>query len=144
MAATPTSAEVLDIRADLETYLQTNSEGAKTIDDYTARALAQVIRDLEDTRNILWSRIYVDPDYLGDGRNEDRSKQMISLLAIAYVFEDYFLRTAGDTYWYDVYLHYFKVYNDLLKKAKLDVDVDDSGTITEDEEGRSGQSFMVR
>ena len=145
MAATPTDAQVLGIRVDLETYLVDTA----TISDYSARALAQLKRDLEDTRGIKWAQVYVEPSYLDNtdntGTNDDRCKYMIALLAVAYVFEDYAIMTEGTgTHWWDLYLAYRSDYDTTMKRAKLDVDIDDSGTIEEGEEGRSAQAFMVR
>jgi hypothetical protein len=57
MGATPTRAELLTVRSDLEGYLPSS----RTIDNYIDEALAQVKRDLEDRRGILWKRLYPEP-----------------------------------------------------------------------------------
>jgi len=144
MAEKPTIEQVLAIRGDLQKFILP----PKTFDDYTTRALGQLKRDLDDKRGILWSRIYTSGAYLDNtdstGRNEDRCHHMIGLLAVAYAFEDYALQGAAGSQWWDLYLAYRADYDELLKTAKLDVDADDSGSISSGEENVTGQRFLSK
>ena len=146
MAENPTSAEILKLRRDLQDYVTAIGNGS-TIDLYADEANAQIKRDLRDSHGIEWSQVYDDPDYLldSDGRanNDDRIKNMIAMLAIAYVFRDYSI-AVSDSQWFDLYLFYRDEYKTALAQAKLDVDSNDDGTISEGEEQQTTQSFTVR
>lgn len=141
--AVPTDNEVTAIRADIANFLT----GSKTITNYAASALADFKLDLEDKRNILWTRIFdttndlyfVDTD--DNTRNDDKCINMLSNLTISLIFRDFAIANE-DSQWMDLANYFRAEYDDRLKIAKLDVDLDDSGGISEAEERKSGQSFM--
>lgn len=146
MAEIPTTTQVLEIRSDIQDRLS----GALTLDDYIDQAFAQAKRDVEDKKGILWSRIYDstagayfdNPD--GTGRNDDRLKHAIAILAIAYVFRDYSINTRDDGLWWGLYEAYKADYDNMVDVMVLDVDTDDSGTIDESEESQKPQVFLQR
>ena len=146
MAELPTAAELKAVRSDLDQFV---GEGL-SLDDQMAQALLYVKRQLEDVRGILWSKVYDSDDdkYFDDadstGRNRDRLTTAISNMTAAYVFKDYAV-TAGDgSRWWELYLAYRADADALIKNAKLDVDRDESGDITDDETGELGQTFTSR
>lgn len=138
MAATPTASEIAALRSNLP------FPAGKTADSYIALAFAQLKRDLEDRRGIEWAQVYVNDAYLGDGRNEDRCKHLMSLLTIALTYQDYAIETSTGGNWWELYLAYRADYDEALKTAKLDVDTDGDGAIDTDESARSGQTFLRR
>lgn len=142
----PTDTEVLEIRPDLVDFLQQEDDIATV----TAKALKQVKIDLEDKRGILWNRVW-DADnskyFVGSDdytRNDDKIVRMISLKAIAMVFRDYAINMGADSQWFQVSAEYGGDYMELLNTAKLDIDADDSGTITVEEDAETGQRFLKR
>lgn len=148
MAENPASSAILALRRDLNNITAQIDNGG-TIDTYAGQANAQVKRDLRDVHDIKWSQVYdsdneiyfVDTD--GEANNDDRIKNMIALLCISYVFRDYSIAVAENA-WFELHLHYMEQYQSAMNQARLDVDLDDSGEISEDEERQTTQSFMVR
>jgi hypothetical protein len=145
--AVPTTDEVKALRADIENYLVEE----KIVSDYTASALAQYKLDLYNKRGIKFSQIFDTTNDLyfvntdDEDWNDQNSINLIGTLTISLVFQDFAIaRAAEDSQWMDLSVMYRADYDDALKIAKLDVDINDDGTITEDEEGRSGQTFFVR
>lgn len=147
MAENPTDAQILALRRDLQDYVDAIGNSA-TIALYADEANAQFKRDLKDSHGIKFSQIYVDPDYLtdsnGDANNDDRCKNLIALLTIAYVFRDYAIATNGDHSWFDLYQFYEVKYTSAFTKVRLDVDTNEDGEITEGEDAQTQQTFLVR
>ena len=146
MAETPTAAELKAIRSDLDSY---TGDGLK-LSDHVAEALKYVKRQLEDVRGILWTQVY-DSDnavYYDDedanGRNDDRLKNAIGNMTAAYVFKDYAVTAGEGSKWWELYLAFRADADNVIKYAKLDVDLDESGDISTGEEAQAGQSFMTR
>jgi len=145
--AVPTIEEVAALRADIENFL---SDG-KAIPDYTEAALAQFKLDLYNKRAIKFSSIYDTTNDLyfvntdDEGWNDLSAISMIGNLTIALVFRDFAINAGeSESQWWDLHTYYRAEYDDTLKIAKLDVDLDGDGAIDEDEEGRGGQTFFVR
>jgi len=154
MAESPTREQVLIERPDIAKYIEGN-EANLDLDDYIAKALAQVKRDVEDVKGIKWARIYNSaddaptyPDYFLDAddeaHNKDRVHNLIILLTVAYSFKDYAISMTDEAVWNSMYLGYKSDYDRALDEVKLSVDWNDSGAITEDEEKQTTQNFMVR
>ena len=149
MAESPTSAQVLVERPDLQSFIDGN-EANLTIDDYIAKALAQVKRDIEDVKGIKWSRIYnsVTSDYFLDeddiAHNQDRMINIVTILTVAYVFKDYAIRRDDTGAWNSMYLAFREDYDKAVQDVKLSVDWDDSGAIVEGEEDNTTQPFLGR
>lgn len=141
--AVPTTEEVTTYRVDIANYL-TNS---KTVDNYTAQALAQFKLDLDNKRSIRFVQIFDTTEDLyfvntnDETRNDDNAMNLLSNLTISMIFRDFAI-SENDSQWMDLSTFYRAEYDDTLKVAKLDVDADDSGGITADEEGRISQTFM--
>jgi hypothetical protein len=147
--APPTTAEVQAIRGDVENYLT----GTYTLADYTAAALAQFKLDCEDKRGFKFSQVFstTDDAYLVDTSSDTRNlrkirQDLLCYLTVSKVFRDYAIATAEETdsRWWDLSNEYESRYEDRLKIARLDIDVDEDGSISEGEEQTSGQKFMVR
>ncbi|OQY16382.1 MAG: hypothetical protein B6I36_10325 [Desulfobacteraceae bacterium 4572_35.1] len=143
--AYPTSDELLAYRTDLSNYLASG----QSLDNVMATALLEVKRYLEDKRNVMWAMVF---DTIGDaywdnedstGRNKDRIQKAIILYTIAIIFRDYSI-TVGDGAWWELYLSYRADAENTLKDARLDVDRDESGDISNSEAETLGQSFMIR
>jgi hypothetical protein len=154
MAESPTREQVLIERPDVDTYVEGNGANL-TLDDYVAKALAQVKRDVEDVKGIKWSRLYNSaddaptyPDYFLDAddeaHNKDRIHNLIILLTVAKVFEDYAINRNEDGIINSAYTAYMTRYDRSLDEVKLSVDWNDSGAITEDEEEQTTQIFIGR
>ena len=144
--ALPSTASITTVRNDIADYLPTGV----TVDDFAALALLDVKRRLEDKRDILWTWVYdtTEDEYFDNtdstGRNEDRLQQVIRLLTIAYIFKDYSIKVPADGLWWALFEDFEKRAFDMLMDAKLDVDRDESGAITEGEESELGQVFLTR
>ena len=149
MAESPTRDQVLIERSDVETYVEDNPANL-SLDDYIAKSLAQVKRDVEDVKGIKWSRIYdtANSIYFKDvddeAHNKDRVHNLIILLTVAYVFKDYAINRTDEGVWNSMYMSYRGDYDRSLDEVKLSVDWNDSGAITEDEEEQTTQVFMGR
>ncbi len=143
--AVPTKEELLIVRGDLDDY-----KGDRTLDSYITDSFAECKRILEDERSVVWSRVFdTDTDAYWDnsdatGRNEDRIKNAISHMAAALIFWDYSVRQELEESWTSLASYHEQKAMDRLLKSTLDIDRDDSGTISTDEEGDSGQVFLVR
>jgi len=144
--ALPSEASITTIRNDIADYLATGVD----IADYGALALAEVKRYLEDRRDIMWVMVF---DTTGDaywdnddstGRNQDRIQQVLRLLTIAYIFKDYSIKVPADGLWWALFEDFETRALDLLQNARLDVDRDESGEISSDEESEDGQIFLRR
>jgi len=142
----PTDAEILEIRPDLLDYLSSESD----LQAEAVRAIKQVKIDLEDQRGVLWSRVF-DADtglYLtsSDGltRNDEKIPRMIAIYVVYMVFRDYAINMGGESQWFVVANEFLVDYEKLMLHGKLDIDYDDSGAITEDEDAETGQTFMRR
>ena len=147
---TPTSAEIVIEYAKVEQYISTEV----TIDDYIDRGLADVKRYLLNTRGVQWSMVF-DSDtaeYLtdtdGNANNDDQLKKAISLMTIAAVYKDNAQRAnvqqSNDSFFWGLYSEFRSEAETLLDVAKLDIDTDESGTITEGEERTTSQVFFSR
>jgi hypothetical protein len=147
MAESPTSEQVRAERPDIQNYIDGNDANLD-IDDYIARALAQVKRDIEDKKGIKWSMVYngTTLDYFLDeddeAHNKDRLHNAIVLLAAAYVFKDYAITRTDDGVWNSMYLSYRSDYDRAIEEMKLSVDWDESGAISEGEEENTTQVFL--
>ena len=146
--APPTEAEVLLIRNDLMDLIA--SIAGRTLDSYIVDSLAECKRILEDDRGILWTQVY---DTTGDayldnsdstGRNEDRIKNAMSHMAAAMVFRDYSIKFEEAESWTMLAEYHEQKAIDRLTKSKLDIDIDESGAIDDDEEMLLGQVFFVK
>jgi hypothetical protein len=142
----PTDDEILEIRSDIVAFLPEGDD----LQTAAGKALNKVKIELEDKRGVLWSQVW-DADntkyFVGaDGvtRNEDKLPYMIALKTVSRVFRDYAIKMGDDSEWKAVGLVYEDEYEDMLLTAKLDEDLDDSGTISDDETGRTGQVFLRR
>ncbi len=143
--AVPTQVEIQAVRADLDNYISTNL----VLSHYTASALSQFKMDLEDKRGIKFGQIFdttndlyfLDTD--DEARNDDKCIHMLCLLTISKVFRDYAIGKE-DSQWWDLANDYEIRYDERLKITQLDIDLDESGAISEDEEQTSGQKFMVK
>jgi hypothetical protein len=149
MAESPTRDQILVERPDVQEYVEDNRANLD-IDDYIAKALAQVKRDIQDVKGIKWSRIYdatnliyfLDED--GEAHNKDRVHNLIILLTVAYIFKDYAISRQDDGMWNSMYMGYRADYDRAMDEVKLSVDWDDSGAITECEEEQTTQVFLGR
>jgi hypothetical protein len=144
----PTDDEILEIRSDLvDGNFLADGDDLQTA---AGKALNKVKIDLEDKRGVLWSQVwdannskyFVGAD--GVTRNDDKIPRMISLKTVRDVFRDYAIQMGADSQWWVVSEEYEKDYQDMLLTAKLDEDLDDSGSISDDETGRTGQVFLRR
>ncbi len=147
--APPTDAEVKDIRIDIEDYLI----APQTTLLYAARALSQFKNDIEDKRGIKFTQVFdgTNDEYFSDTDDYTRNlnkirKDMLSNLSVALIFRDYSLNMQedGDGRWFHTHLFYLTQYEDAIKIAQLDIDLDESGAITEDEERTSSQKFFTK
>lgn len=147
--AQPTDAEILAIRFDVDTYLI----DAQTKTAYSINALAQFKNDIEDKRNVKFTQVFNDTadEYFTDTDSYARNlnkirKYMLSNLAVALIFRDYAINMQedGDGVWFNVHLFYLTQYEDALKTAQLDIDLDEDGVIDEDEERASAQKFFSK
>lgn len=143
--ATPTDAEIKAIRVDVSDYL-TNS---KTIANYASSALAQFKLDLEDKRGIKFTQVFdtTNDKYFedtdGNTRNDDKiAGELLPNLAISKIFRDYAISTDDGERWWALANEYEARYDDRLKIAKFDVDLDEDGSIEESEERTSSQTFF--
>lgn len=145
MAELPTSKQLLLYRSDLDDYLPEK----RMFVDVMADALLETKRFLEDSRGVLWTQVfnsttddyYVDPD--GIERNKDRLHKAIILFTISILFKDYSI-TSGDGAWWDLYLAFRADAESTVKTAKLDLDLDESGSIEDSETSQTGQTFLIR
>ena len=141
----PTEQEVLDIRHDLLEYLADDD-----LDTLSTRALAKVKIDLEDQRGVLWSQVWDTTNskyfvgYDENTRNDDKIPRMIAYLAVSMTFRDYSIQNADEDNWWGLAEYYMEQYEKMMLQAKLDVDSDDDGSISEDEDAQTGQVFMHR
>jgi hypothetical protein len=144
--AYPTEDQVLLIRADLTRLLAPE----RTLEDEMQESLKECKRILEDKRKVVWSRVFVASDSGGDyldnpdstGRNEDRIKNAISNMTAAIIFRGYSVLNSSDERWSSLADYYYDMAYSRLVDSVLDIDLDDSGTIDDDEAGRSGQPFF--
>jgi len=145
--APPSREEVLLVRNDLRDYAD---RMGRTVDSYITEALEECKRILEDDRGVVWFTVFntTDDEYFDNadttGRNQDRIQNAISHMTASMVFRDYAIRQELDENWTQLADYHETKANDRLLKSKLDIDTDESGAIEESEEGRLGQSFMVR
>ena len=144
MAEKPTTAQVEKYRQDISNFV-----GDKAVSDYITLATAQTWRDMLNKRSIkrvwVWDTTntiyFLDTD--GVGNNEDQMHDMIILLTIAFIYQAWAQKTQ-DAQWWDLYTAYRTEYDNALSFAKLDVDKNESGEITADEEATTGQVFFTR
>jgi hypothetical protein len=146
MAETPTRDQVLIERHDIESTIAQNDANLD-LDDYISKALAHVKRDLREVKGIKWDMVYdsTNSQYFentdGDANNDDTIKHMITLVAISFAFKDLSIRVEDSNFW-DLYINYREDYDRALNQAKLDIDWNESGGITEDEDGQTTQVFF--
>jgi hypothetical protein len=144
--APPTDAQVLLVRDDVKDYMP---EG-RTLGSYISQSLAECKRILEDGRGVKWSQVFdsTNDAYLDNsdatGRNQDRIQNAVSHMAIGMVFRDYSVKQDLEESWTLHADYHENMASDRLLSSVLDVDVDESGAIDEDEESNIGQSFMVK
>ena len=142
--ALPTEDQLTLVRADLADKLPDNT----TLEDWLDKALAKVKRDLEDERQTKWAQVYDETNdaYYDNedstGRNQDRIQEMIMLCTSMLVFKQYANNRGEDGAWWQMFESYEADYTNLLKSARLDLDIDEDGEV--DEEGRLGQSFFCK
>ena len=142
----PTLAEVKDVRQDVEDYVVDNKE-VET--DYTPAALKHIKHYLEDKRGIFWSQVWDadSSDYFEGAdevaRNRDKIVNAIAHMAVALVFKDWSIKKTEGVWW-DLYVSYRADAEDGLRDALLDVDRDNSGSISEDETASRSQPFTIR
>jgi hypothetical protein len=138
----PTDTELTAKRPDIESFL---TDPNTTLQTFAGEALGYLKRDLENKRGVTWSRVFVGSAYLdnseGTGRNESNLVHCLILRTLALILEAYGIKNT-DGQWMDLANYYRSEYDELLSVARLDIDIDDSGTISEDEERRSGQTFL--
>ena len=144
MAELPTTLSVVSKRPDIEDY-------TSNLAVHMANALAQVKRYLLNNRGIKWSTVYdsgTADDYFADTddleNNKDQIGEAITLLTIALVFEAYSIKAQDDSQWWNLYQAFRADSESLMDTMKLDIDVDESGGVTEDEEKETGQRFFSR
>lgn len=146
MAESPTREEILEKRPDLESVMEDNDANLD-IDDYISRALTDVKRDLREIKGIKWDMVYDsdEDDYFtdtdGDENNRDSIINMIIMKTISEVFKD-FATAVEDSRWWDLHIAYRQDYEESIRQAKLDIDRDESGEITDDEENQDTQNFF--
>lgn len=144
--APPNKAFVLLIRDDLSDYLP----DGRTIDSYIAESLEECKRILEDDRGVVWFTVFnvTDDEYFDNsdstGRNQDRIQNAIGHMTASMIFRDYAIKQDLEENWTMLADYHETKATDRLLKSKLDIDTDESGVIDDSEEGRLGQSFMVR
>ena len=149
MAESPTIEQVKAERTDIQTYVDDN-EASLTLDDYIAKALAQVKRDLRDVKGIKWNMVYdsVTADYFlntdDEAINKDRLHNAIILLTVAYVFKDYSINRQDDGMWNSMFVQYRADYDRAIAEMVIDVDWDESGEVSEGEEYNTTQTFIGR
>ena len=145
--APPSREDVLLVRNDLRDYADSMS---RTIDSYITEALEECKRILEDDRGVVWFTVFntTEDEYFDNsdttGRNEDRIQNAISHMTASMVFRDYAIKQDLEESWTMLADYHETKANDRLLKSKLDIDIDESGAIDDNEEGQLGQSFMVR
>lgn len=145
--APPTTAATIALRNDIEDY--TAAIGV-ALSAYITLAVSECKRILEDDRQVPWSRVFdtTNDAYLDNsdetGRNEDRIQNAMSNMAIAMVFRDYAVKQDLEESWTLLADYHEEKAKDRLLNGTLDIDTDDSGTIDSDEEGDTGQVFMVK
>jgi hypothetical protein len=138
--------EVLLIRDDLEDYLP---EG-RTVDSYIAQSLLECKRILEDDRDVPWARVFdsTNDAYLDNsdstGRNSDRIQNAISHMTAGMIFRDYSIKQDLEESWSMLADYHEQMAKDRLTTSRLDIDWDDSGAVDLNEEGSTGQSFLVK
>jgi len=147
--APPTDAEILAIRFDVDSYLI----DPQTKTAYATNALTQFKNDIEDKRNVKFTQVFNDTAdaYFTDTDSYTRNlnkirKYMLANLAVALIFRDYAINMQedGDGVWFNVHLFYLTQYEDALKTAQLDIDLDEDGAIDEDEERASAQKYFSK
>ena len=144
--ASPTMQEVLLIRDDLEDFLP----DGRNLDSYVAQALLECKRILEDDRACPWSRVFdsTNDAYLDNsdatGRNQDRIQNAISHQTACMIFRDYSIKNGLEENWSLLADYHCQMSKERLLESTLDIDLDDSGAIDEDEEGSVGQVFLVK
>ena len=144
--AYPKESEILLIRADLKELL---ADG-RTLSQERAEALKEVKRILEDDRGVPWSRVfnatadaYLDNDD-STGRNEDRIKNAISHMTASLIFRGYSVLDSEEENWSSLANFHYDMAKKRLLDSTLDIDLDDSGTIEDGEEGSTGQPFFKK
>lgn len=148
MAESPTIEQVKIERPDVQKLVDDN-EANLSIDDYIAKALAEVKRMIEDVKGIRWSMVYNETDdryFLnadGEAQNKDRIENIIILLTISKIFQDY-SNGVVDSRWWDLHLAYQDRYDKSVKDMKISVDWDESGEIVDGEDEQTTQRFMGR
>ena len=142
----PTPDEVKEIRQDIEEYIIET----KTLEDnYIPEALKRVKRFLEDKRGILWVQVwdasgsdyYVGADDVE--RNRDKIIAAIAHMAVSLVFKDHAIDNR-DGQWWDLYVAYRADSEDSLRDAKLDIDLNEDGSIGDSETAVRNQPFVKR
>lgn len=145
--APPTDAEIKAIRNDIDST--DFIVAPKTLQSYALSALAQFKLDLEDKRGIKFTQVFdtTNDKYFedtdGNTRNDDKiAGELLPNLAISKVFRDFAISTSDNERWWALANEYEARYDDRLKIAKFDVDLDEDGSIDEDEERTSSQTFF--
>ena len=150
MAATPTTTEIIVEYAKIEQFIADEV----TLAEHISTALADVKRYLLNNRGIQWSTVfdsdaddyYVDSD--GVANNDDQLKKAISLRTVSLVYkanaERANVNQSNDSFFWDLYRKYRSEAETLLDVAKLDIDADKSGSISDDEERTTAQVFFSR
>jgi hypothetical protein len=149
--APPTDDEIKAVRFDIDgdPFL----DQGKTLQEYAASALAEFKNDIEDVRGFKFTQVFDETadEYFSDTDDYTRNlnkirKDILCNLTIALVFRDFMIAASDDveSRWFNLYTFYRSEYDNALKISQLDVDIDESGTITEDEERTSGQKFFSK
>ena len=145
MAETPTHSEVVNEAAHIEKYVPTEVEML----EFVTRALADVKRYLRNNRGINWSQVYdsASGDYFedtdGNANNKDQLLKAIRLSTVSIIYKDN-AQESQDSIWWDMYKEYRAEAEILLDNAKLDVDSNDDGEISDGEENATRQKFFGR
>lgn len=140
----PTLEDVEEIRKDISDFV-VDDKGIEA--DYIPQALAHIKRFLEDKRGILWVTVWDETgeDYfVGTDdvpRNRDKIINATSHMVVALVFKDWSVKKQ-DGQWWELYVSYRADAEDELRSALLDLDKDQSGTISDGETAKRSQPFM--
>lgn len=140
--AVPKISDIEAIRADILIFLVLNN----SIESYAKNALTRFKMDLEDKKSIQFKTIFdtVNDEYFegSDGeRNKPKCFYMLGNLIVSMVFRDYAAKQ-GEASWWDLANEYEARYDAMLNRAKLDVDMNEDGLISDGEMAARHQPFF--
>lgn len=145
MSEVPTYPEVVRECAQIEQYV---SDPVR-MDEYVERALDDVRQYLRNILGIEWATVYdsdnaeyfADTD--GNTNNQTQLLKIIRLMTIAIIYKDN-AQGVSDSPWWEMYEAYKVEATQLMDSAKFDIDANEDGEISEDEETQTTQTFFQR